>query len=86
MVKTASRCRKNAGLAAGAGVFAVVKGNALAIVFALFTGFSATQILRDRKPKASRQLPGAAGQMAAGGGIGFISGLVGVGGGFASVP
>lgn len=74
------------GLAAGAGVFALVKGQALALFFALFVGFSATQMLRDKKPKPSRQLPGAAGQAAAGGGIGFVSGLVGAGGGFISVP
>ena len=74
------------GLAAGAGVFALVKGQALALFFALFVGFSATQMLLDKKPKPTRQLPGPAGQAAAGGGIGFVSGLVGAGGGFISVP
>jgi uncharacterized membrane protein YfcA len=74
------------GLVAGAGVFALIKGQALALFFALFVGFSATQMLRDKKPKPTRQLPGAAGQTAAGGGIGFVSGLVGAGGGFISVP
>ena len=74
------------GLAAGAGVFALIKGQALALFFALFVGFSATQMLRDKKPKPSRQLPGPTGQAAAGGGIGFVSGLVGAGGGFISVP
>ena len=74
------------GLAAGAGVFALVKGQALALFFALFVGFSATQMLLDKKPKPTRQLPGPAGQTAAGGGIGFVSGLVGAGGGFISVP
>ena len=38
------------GLLAGAAVFALVKGQALALAFALFVGFSATQMLRDRKP------------------------------------
>ena len=74
------------GLVAGAGVFALIKGQALALFFALFVGFSATQMLRDKKPKPTRQLPGAAGQTAAGDGIGFVSGLVGAGGGFISVP
>jgi uncharacterized membrane protein YfcA len=74
------------GLAAGAGVFALIKGQALALFFARFVGVSATQMLRDKKPKPSRQLPGPAGQAAAGGGIGFVSGLVGAGGGFISVP
>lgn len=68
------------------GVFALLKGSALAIVFALFVGFSATQMFLDRKPAPTRQMPGTAGQFAAGGGIGFLSGLVGAGGGFISVP
>ncbi|WP_395142095.1 sulfite exporter TauE/SafE family protein [Schlegelella aquatica] len=74
------------GLLAGAGVFAVLKGQWLALVFAAFVGFSATQMLLDKKPAPARQMPGMAGQWAAGGGIGFISGLVGAGGGFVSVP
>jgi uncharacterized membrane protein YfcA len=68
------------------GVFALLKGTALAIFFALFVGFSATQMFIDKKPKPTRQMPGTGGQLAAGGAIGFISGLVGAGGGFISVP
>jgi len=68
------------------GVFALLKGTALAIFFALFVGFSATQMFLDRKPKPTRQMPGTAGQLAAGGAIGLVSGLVGAGGGFISVP
>jgi len=68
------------------GVFALLKGTALAIFFALFVGFSATQMVLDKKPKPTRQMPGTAGQLGAGGAIGFISGLVGAGGGFISVP
>jgi uncharacterized membrane protein YfcA len=74
------------GLLAGAGAFALVKGQALALFFALFVGFSATQMLRNRQPQPSRQMPGLGGQAAAGTGIGFLSGLVGAGGGFVSVP
>jgi uncharacterized protein len=74
------------GLLAGAGVFALVKGQALALFFAGFVGFSATQMLLDKKPKPSRQLPGPVGQAGVGSGIGFLSGLVGAGGGFISVP
>jgi uncharacterized membrane protein YfcA len=74
------------GLLAGAGVFALVKGQGLALFFALFVGFSATQMLLDRKPAPTRQMPGAAGSAGAGGAIGFVSGLVGAGGGFLSVP
>jgi uncharacterized membrane protein YfcA len=68
------------------GVFALLKGSYLAIFFGLFVGFSATQMFLDRKPKPTRQMPGTAGQLAAGGVIGFLSGLVGAGGGFISVP
>ncbi len=74
------------GAIASAGVFALLKGTYLAIFFALFVGFSATQMFLDKKPKPSRQMPGIAGQVAAGSVIGFLSGLVGAGGGFISVP
>jgi len=68
------------------GVFAVLKGSYLAIFFGLFVSFSATQMFLDKKPQPTRQMPGTAGQFAAGGFIGFLSGLVGAGGGFISVP
>ena len=71
---------------ASLGVFSVLKGNWLSLFFACFVGFSATQMLLDRKPKPTRQVPGMAGQLGAGGLIGFLSGLVGAGGGFISVP
>lgn len=74
------------GFVASLGVFAMLRGSWLALVFAVFVGFSASQMLRDRKPKPSRSLPGAAGQVGAGSVIGFVSGLVGAGGGFLSVP
>jgi uncharacterized membrane protein YfcA len=74
------------GLVGGAGVFALIKGQALALAFAAFVGYSATQMLRGRKPAAHRQMPGWVGQSAAGSGIGLVSGLVGAGGGFLSVP
>ncbi|MBX3653934.1 MAG: sulfite exporter TauE/SafE family protein [Ramlibacter sp.] len=73
-------------LVSSLGVFALLKGNYLAIVFGLFVGFSATQMFLNKKPAPTRQLPGTAGQLGAGGAIGFLSGLVGAGGGFISVP
>lgn len=73
-------------LIASMGVFALLKGAWLALIFALFVGFSATQMFLDRKPTPTRQMPGPAGQFAVGSGIGFVSGLVGAGGGFISVP
>lgn len=74
------------GLTTGAGVFSLVKGRGLAFFFAAFVGFSALQMMRDRKPKPNRQMPGVLGQSAVGGAIGFLSGLVGAGGAFISVP
>ena len=74
------------GLLAGAGAFAIIKGALLAVLFALFVGFSATQLLLDRKPAATRSMPGRLGQSAAGAAIGFLSGLVGAGGAFLLVP
>jgi len=74
------------GALASAGVFALLKGTYLAIFFAVFVGFSATQMFLDKKPKPSRHMPGTGGQLAAGSVIGFVSGLVGAGGGFISVP
>ena len=71
---------------ASLGIFSVAKGSHLALFFALFVGFSATQMFLDRKPAPSRQMPGLAGQLGAGGAIGMFSGLVGAGGGFISVP
>lgn len=68
------------------GIFALVKGTSLALFFALFVGFSATQMFLDKKPAAARQVPGFTGQLGAGGFIGMLSGLVGAGGGFISVP
>jgi uncharacterized membrane protein YfcA len=68
------------------GVFATIKGAALYFVFGGFVAFSAFQMFLDRKPAPTRQLPGTAGLLGAGGVIGMVSGLVGAGGGFISVP
>ena len=68
------------------GIFALVKGASLAIFFGCFVGFSATQMFLDKKPAPTRQMPGFSGQLGAGGLIGLLSGLVGAGGGFISVP
>ena len=73
-------------MVASLGVFAVLKGSVLALVFAGFVGFSATQMFLDKKPAPTRQIPGTPGLLGAGGVIGFLSGLVGAGGGFVSVP
>lgn len=74
------------GIVASLGVFAMLKGSFLAIFFGVFVSFSALQMFLDRKPAPTRQMPGTGGQVAAGSAIGFLSGLVGAGGGFISVP
>ena len=74
------------GAVASMGVFSVLKGSWLALFFSAFVSFSATQMFLDKKPAPSRQVPGSVGLIGAGGVIGFLSGLVGAGGGFVSVP
>jgi uncharacterized membrane protein YfcA len=63
-----------------------MNASALALLFAIFVAFSATQMLIGKKPAGSRNLPGMTGMFAAGGAIGVLAGLVGAGGGFISVP
>jgi uncharacterized membrane protein YfcA len=58
----------------------------LSVFFGVFVAASATQMLIGKKPAGSRDLPGTPGMFAAGGLIGVVSGLVGAGGGFLSVP
>ena len=58
----------------------------LKVVFVIFLYFIAYQFLTNRKPEASRELPGRPGMFVAGNVIGFVSSLVGIGGGSLSVP
>jgi uncharacterized protein len=58
----------------------------LAGLFALFTGTSAAQMLLNKKPNATRDLPGRRGLFVFGAVIGVLSSMVGAGGGFLSVP
>ncbi len=70
----------------GAQIAKALPASWLALVFAVFVGFSATQMFLDKKPAPTRQLPKAPGMFGAGGVIGMLSALVGAGGGFISVP
>lgn len=70
----------------GPWIGAKMNSSGLALSFAIFVTFSAVQMLLDKKPSASRNLPGAPGMLGAGGAIGTLAGLVGAGGGFVSVP
>ena len=58
----------------------------LAGFFGLFVVFSAVKMLRKKKAGSEGTLPKAVGMTAAGVGIGTLSGLVGAGGGFITVP
>ena len=74
------------GSALGAQIAVAMPGKALGVLFALFVGFSATQMFLDRKPKPTRTLPAGPGMFTMGGLIGMLSALVGAGGAFISVP
>ena len=58
----------------------------LTVFFICFVYCISVQMFLDLKPKGSRHLPGALGMHGAGGVIGVVSSLVGIGGGSLSVP
>jgi len=58
----------------------------MAGIFGAFIWFAAVRMLRRPKLKSLRELPGAPGLFAVGGGIGVVSGMVGTGGAFLAVP
>ncbi|UCZ56192.1 sulfite exporter TauE/SafE family protein [Desulfurispirillum indicum] len=70
----------------GTMVASQLSSNFLKGFFCLFLYTIATQIILNKKPKASRQLPGNAGMFATGSTIGAVSSFVGIGGGSLSVP
>lgn len=75
------------GLLAGAGAFRILKGAWLGTLVAVFVAYSAARMLRPQGETSNqRPMVGRPGQFAAGGAIGFLSGLVGAGGAFVSVP
>lgn len=70
----------------GAYIAAMLSTVMLKVCFGMFLYYVAIQMLLDRKPKASRQIPGFAGMFATGNVIGIVSSLLGIGGGTLSVP
>lgn len=75
-----------AGAVAGAWLASVVAGPTLERVFAAFLVMVAVQLALERAPAPHRDLPGPAGAVAAGGAIGALSSLVGIGGGSLTAP
>ncbi len=74
------------GTAIGALAASAIPAKGLGIFFALFVYFAAAQILLDKRPHPSRQLPGIAGMTLTGSFTGWISSLVSIGGGTIVVP
>ncbi len=70
----------------GSKVAALLSTRFLTGFFVVFLFYVAAQMLLNIKPKASRQAPGFLGMFGAGGVIGGVSSLVGIGGGTMSVP
>jgi uncharacterized protein len=70
----------------GTHVVAKLSTQFLAIFFTCFLFYTATQMLVNMKPKASRTLPGKPGLLGVGGIVGALSAMVGAGGGFFSIP
>lgn len=75
-----------AGSLAGSQIAVALPGKVLNVFFAAFLTFSAAQMFRNLKPKASRKLPGRVGGFAVGSVIGLLSSMLGAGGAFVSVP
>jgi len=75
-----------AGAWLGAAIADALPSAALQVVFGVFVLLVAAQIGFGAKPAPHRTLPGAAGMLAAGGVIGLVSAIVGIGGGSLTVP
>lgn len=75
------------GTFAGAQFAGALRGEVLALVFALVVGWVSLQMLRNAKqPPGNAPMPGRLGLGLVGLGIGGVSSLVGAGGGFLTVP
>ncbi|HRL22157.1 sulfite exporter TauE/SafE family protein [Alcaligenes sp. SDU_A2] len=74
------------GILSGGAVFAVIDGTLLALVFATFVLYSAYKMGRNTPVPQGRAMPGRPVIAGMGVLIGFVSGLLGAGGAFLSVP
>ena len=70
----------------GSKVASLLSSRFLSAFFVAFLYYVATQMLLNIKPKATREVPGPLGMLGAGGVIGCVSSLVGIGGGTMTVP
>lgn len=75
-----------AGSLLGAFVADALPSRALAMLVGVGALITAVQMALDRKPAAHRELPGSIGLASAGGVIGLLSSLIGIGGGSLTVP
>ena len=75
-----------AGSLLGPQIASALPAPVMAGIFGGFIWFGAYRMLNSRPTVASRQLPGRAGMLGMGALIGTISGMVGIGGAFLSVP
>lgn len=74
------------GAFAGASVATRVSSEALTIMFVLFIWMVATHLWWDTRSAPGSPVPGSGGLLVMGGVIGFVSGVVGIGGGSMTVP
>jgi uncharacterized membrane protein YfcA len=74
------------GVIIGALLVAQLRSVYLQVIFVCFLFYTANKMIRGKKAESGRALPGKAGLFGAGGVIGFVSSLVGIGGGSLTVP
>ena len=74
------------GVIGSMGIFSLLRGTWLAVLFALFISLFAVQLLRGTGAVQRRAMPGMWGQLGAGSVVGLLAGLVGAGGAFISMP
>lgn len=74
------------GVIAGGVLATEMSGARLQMLFGMFLAAVAVQMLAQGHPRVGRDVPDGYGSSAAGAGIGFLSGIFGIGGGSLSVP
>lgn len=74
------------GFLSGGAAFSYLSGFGLSLFFAVFVSYSGYRMLLGKKTTTTHKMPNNFISFIVGGFIGFISGLVGAGGGFLSVP